>query len=130
MLVTDKYQDDVAIQLVVVLSLKTLSDLEILNQKSQIVIDYNILKQECEGCQKESLHRASLKFFLNWYIVIIISWLKIPIAQSRNWLSCRVAYGIGTRKHPSNEGKVSGEGVSSHGTFLIPHQFLNHIKNR
>jgi hypothetical protein len=38
-----------------------------------------------------------------------------------------VAYGIGTRKYPSNEGRVSGEGVSSHGTFLIPHQFFNHI---
>jgi hypothetical protein len=39
----------------------------------------------------------------------------------------KILYDIGARKHPSNEGKVSGEGVSSQGTFLIPHQFFNHI---
>ena len=54
MLVTDKYQDDVAIQLVV--NGSQFEDFvgfrNILNQKSQIVIDYNILKQECDGGTK------------------------------------------------------------------------------
>ncbi len=54
MLVTDKYQDDVAIQLVV--NGSQFEDVvrfrNILNQKSQIVIDYNILKQECDGGTK------------------------------------------------------------------------------
>ncbi len=37
-------------------------------------------------------------------------------------------YGSGARKHPSNEGRVSGEGVSFAGHIFIPHQFFNLIK--
>ena len=64
MLVTDKYQDDVAIQLVV--NGSQFEDFvrfrNILNQNPQLVIDYNILKQECGG--GPSSYRAKQSLFI------------------------------------------------------------------
>ncbi len=65
MLVTDKYRDDVAIQLVV--NGSQFEDFvrfrNILNQNPQLVIDYNILKQECEGVEPSS-YRAKKSLFI------------------------------------------------------------------
>jgi hypothetical protein len=43
---------------------------------------------------------------------ISISKQKFLTRQFSESLSMKVLYVIGARKHPSNEGKVSGEGVS------------------
>lgn len=65
MLVTDKYQHDVAIQLVV--NGSQFEDFvrfrNILNQNPQLVIEYNILKQESEGMEPSS-YRAKKSLFI------------------------------------------------------------------
>ena len=65
MLVTDKYQYDVAIQLVV--NGSQFEDFvrfrNILNQNPQLVIEFNILKQESEGMEQSS-YRAKKSLFI------------------------------------------------------------------